>query len=86
MRHPDEVKFLCRLASERPQQTMTGPTCDDIATEMGIPIKRAYFLYEKWGRQNIFESGVSDRMGWLTEKGLATAEEWRKEVSNGSDS
>ena len=70
---PDEEKFLCLLANDRPKQLSNGPNADDIGIIFGMPLKRMHFLYEKWGRQGIWESGVSDRTGWLTDKGLEIA-------------
>ena len=65
----DEKRLLLELAARRP-----GPGAISglaIARELGIPDKRAMYLFEyKWDRKGWWEWGVSGSGGWFTEAGL----------------
>lgn len=66
---PDEVWFLLELAKRRPRQLANGPYATDISTELGIHPKRALYILRKWEGKGWWESGVSERSGFLTDKG-----------------
>ena len=71
MKKPDEIAFLRAVYQER-KNGWTEKMGDEIAAELGIAPKRAYFLLNKWSeRHDWWEYGVSARTGWLTDKGLA---------------
>lgn len=50
------------------------PLMDALGAEFGMHHKRIQFLLEKWGDKGWWECGVSERTGWLTDKGLAEAQ------------
>ena len=61
----DEKQLLKALANSKEQY----PRLRDIATLLGIPHKRVYYLACKWSSKGNYEWGVSHDLGWLTEKG-----------------
>lgn len=75
---PDEKAFLLKLAAERPMQTM-GKFATDVAAEIGMHVKRAEYLLQKWTDKGWFNYGVSARSGWLTEAGFAFAKQLKEQ-------
>ena len=42
----------------------------EIAEDMGMNLKRASYLCEKWANKGLYEWGINILQGWLTEEGL----------------
>lgn len=74
MRKPDELAFEKALRALRPRPTRGCVLVEDVAAGIGMHPKRAYGLLEKWERQGKWESGVSTRTGWFTEREESHAE------------
>lgn len=76
---PDEVWFFLKVAatqgtSIRPRHLINSghPECPHH--------KRAWMMLEKWAGRGWYDSGVTDDLGWLTERGKAAAVELARMV------
>lgn len=73
---PDERELL--LAIHRADDASEGgDTPRESAERLRIPPKRASYIFEKWSRRNLYEYGVVDDLGWLTDAGRELAERAR---------
>lgn len=68
---PDERALRQLLRNVRPRPTDEHPFVDQLAEAIGMPLKRAYYILEKWSKRGEWGCGVSIRGGWFTEKGLS---------------
>jgi len=73
----DEVRFLVKLARERPKQAADGPFADAVGASLGIHPKRVDYLLQKWTDKGWWNYGVSARSGWLEPAGIEAAEKLR---------
>ena len=60
MRKPDEIELFNRIKNKSENQSVR-----DIVEEMGMDMKRAYYILTKWFGQDIYNYGVSAFAGWL---------------------
>lgn len=54
-----------------------GDTPRESAERLRIPPKRAAYIFEKWSRHDLYDYGVADDLGWLTDAGRELAERER---------
>ncbi len=68
MRKHDEIALFASLRCHRDKAgaAALSPTVDQIARQLGIPVKRAMGLAEKWYRKGWVECGVNIRWCWFT--------------------
>lgn len=73
MKKPDEILLFRTLRAKTLEARETGKTAFpyDVANELGIPMKRAAFIFEKW-TPRLYDYGVNVCFGWLTEEALAS--------------
>lgn len=63
----DEALLLKEL---RGRGKLLQPSALEISEYLGIPYKRARYIFLKWTDKNWYEYGVSWRVGWLTSLGM----------------
>lgn len=67
---PDERLLLLELARlPRPRAEFA----TDVGVRLGLHVKRALYLLEKWADKRWWDCGVSLRTGWLTDAGQRAA-------------
>lgn len=59
----DEIELMDELM----KRTDSGASSDmlEIIEDMGMNLKRAAYICEKWNRQGIYEYGINVMHGWL---------------------
>jgi len=59
----DEREFLKRVVSQvSAALVLRSDNCP-------VPVKRGYYLLDKWTRKGFWEYGVTSRTGWFTQAG-----------------
>lgn len=79
----DEKRFFRALMEKRQEPTIGGPNAIEIAEQLGIPEKRAYFILDKWGgKRDIWSYGTNPRGGWFEYESFAKPENrmWLREM------
>ena len=72
----DERHLWARLKKrgESPSDDGNLMTARAIVNDLGIPAKRAEYIFEKWTARGLYDYGVSPDLGWLTDEGEAMGE------------
>ena len=68
----DERELLLAIA-RADDASEGGDTPRDSAARFRIPPRRASYIFEKWNRRGLYEYGVADDLGWLTNAGRELA-------------
>lgn len=63
----DERNLLSVMQSRSISSALPYPR--EIAMELGIPVKRASYICEKWTKKGWYDYGVNVLAGWLTDAG-----------------
>lgn len=66
MKRRDEILLWQRYQNTRGDDE---PSLLEVADELGMAYKRVRYLALKWGRKDLYDWGVSWRVGWLTPLG-----------------
>jgi len=72
----DEERLLAAIIKDQEPDVNKRKTVDDIADELKMEHKRAYYLVDRW---SFWEYGVSLRTGWIDNFG--DAKHWLKDVN-----
>jgi hypothetical protein len=71
----DEKRFFRELMEKRQAPEIDAPNAIEIAEQLGIPEKRAYFILDKWsGARDIWNYGTNPRGGWFEAESFAKPE------------
>ena len=67
MKKPDEIELWNKVKNKEQNKSIKW---EKIGQYLGIPMKRLYYILDKWTDNDIIEYGVSVRYAWLTGKQL----------------
>lgn len=79
MRKIDEIALYAAVREERGTQPWGkehARPVDEIAIGLGIPVKRALALLDKWDDKGWWDFGVSLRYGWMTKTAPQSLKVW----------
>lgn len=69
----DERDYLLALCVEAAKPLLERKMPYEVSHCLGIPLKRAAYICEKWCRKGWYDYGVSVGMGWLETPGIEAA-------------